>query len=614
MSLPWIPRPTRYMFFTGKGGVGKTSLACATAVALADRGRRVLLISTDPASNVQHVFQTEIGETSPTAIAAVARLSAINIRPQAAAEAYRQRAIAPMRGVLPEEAIKSMIEELSGSCTTEIAAFDQFTGLLTDPATATNFDHILFDTAPTGHTLRLLSLPSAWTDFFDGNKHGASCMGPVSALQSQRRQYAEAVAALHDSAHTTLILVSRPDRLALAEADRTSGDLASLGMTNQRLVVNGVFHATDILDPLAVAMDQRCREALSKMPQHLSKLPQAEVPLRSFNLVGVAALRAIAGLNYSAPAASGGMLVEMPEYGNLTTLVDQIEAAGHGAVLVLGKGGVGKTTVAAAIAVTLADRGHSVHLTTTDPAAHIEQTVNDSGGKLTLSRIDPEKETSQYREMVMALRGKDLDAQGKALLEEDLRSPCTEEVAVFHAFSQRLDEAEGKFVIIDTAPTGHSLLLLDATGSYHRDVMRNLTGKAQMQVNTALMKLQNPQYTRTILVALPETTPILEASELQEDLHRAGITPFAWVINSSLLAARPRDTLLVARANAEVDKLAMVAKRTERVAVIPWLAQEPVGLNGLRQLLPVPAPLPQLGKFFAARKDSWEAASGTVVH
>ena len=585
MSIPWIPKPTRYMFFTGKGGVGKTSLACATAVALADSGRRVLLICTDPASNVQHVFQTDIGETAPTSVAAVARLSAINIRPQAAAEAYRHRAVAPMRGVLPAEAIKSMIEELSGSCTTEIAAFDQFTGLLTDPATAENFDHILFDTAPTGHTLRLLSLPSAWTDFFDGNKHGASCMGPVSALQSQRRQYAEAVAALHDSAHTTLILVSRPDKLALAEADRTSVDLATLGMTNQRLVINGVFHATNTKDPLAMAMERRCREALSNMPQHLNTLPQAEVPLRTFNLVGIAALRSIASQTDTALPEIRS-LVEMPAYDNLSSLVDEIEAAGHGAVLVLGKGGVGKTTIAAAIAVTLADRGHSVHLTTTDPAAHIEQTVRHSGGRLTLSRIDPEKETAQYRDMVMALRGQDLDAQGKALLEEDLRSPCTEEVAVFHAFSQRLDEAEGKFVIIDTAPTGHSLLLLDATGSYHRDVMRNLTGKAQMQVNTALMKLQNTQYTRTLLVTLPETTPILEASELQEDLQRAGISPFAWVINSSLLAAKPKDALLIARANAELDKLAMVAKRTKRVAVIPWLAQEPVGLEGLRQLLP----------------------------
>ncbi len=585
MSIPWIPKPTRYMFFTGKGGVGKTSLACATAVALADSGRRVLLICTDPASNVQHVFQTDIGETAPTSVAAVARLSAINIRPQAAAEAYRQRAVAPMRGVLPAEAIKSMIEELSGSCTTEIAAFDQFTGLLTDPATAENFDHILFDTAPTGHTLRLLSLPSAWTDFFDGNKHGASCMGPVSALQSQRRQYVEAVAALHDSAHTTLILVSRPDKLALAEADRTSVDLATLGMTNQRLVINGVFHATNTKDPLAMAMERRCREALSNMPQHLNTLPQAEVPLRTFNLVGIAALRSIASQTDTALPEIRS-LVEMPAYDNLSSLVDEIEAAGHGAVLVLGKGGVGKTTIAATLAVTLADRGHSVHLTTTDPAAHIEQTVRHSGGRLTLSRIDPEKETAQYRDMVMALRGQDLDAQGKALLEEDLRSPCTEEVAVFHAFSQRLDEAEGKFVIIDTAPTGHSLLLLDATGSYHRDVMRNLTGKAQMQVNTALMKLQNTQYTRTLLVTLPETTPILEASELQEDLQRAGISPFAWVINSSLLAAKPKDALLIARANAELDKLAMVAKRTKRVAVIPWLAQEPVGLEGLRQLLP----------------------------
>lgn len=583
MVTTWIPEPTRYMFFTGKGGVGKTSLACATAVALADQGRRVLLVSTDPASNVQHVFQTDIGESAPTKIDAVPRLSAINIRPQAAAEAYRQRAVAPLRGVMPEEAIKSMIEELSGSCTTEIAAFDQFTTLLTDPATATNFDHIIFDTAPTGHTLRLLSLPSAWTEFFDGNKHGASCMGPVSALQSQRKQYAEAVAALHDAAHTTLVLVSRPDRLALAEAGRTGRELAALGMTNQRLIINGVFRATNKNDPLAAAMERRGESAMTEMPEPLRKLPQSRVALQSFNAVGVAALRALAGTAPAMPAALRKPL-SPPPLPHLINLVDDIERAGQGVVLVLGKGGVGKTTIAAAIAVELADRGHEVHLTTTDPAAHIAETVRDSDGRLMLSRIDPQQETKRYREMVMALRGKELDEEGRALLEEDLRSPCTEEVAVFHAFSQRLDEAAGKFVVVDTAPTGHSLLLLDATGSYHRDVMRNLAGKAQQQVNTALMKLQNPRYTRALLVSLPETTPILEAGELQEDLKRAGIEPFAWVINGSLLAAGPEDALLAARAEAEREKLAMVKSRATRVAVVPWLSQEPVGLAGLRQL------------------------------
>ncbi len=583
MVTTWVPEPTRYMFFTGKGGVGKTSLACATAVALADQGQRVLLISTDPASNVQHVFQTDIGESEPTKIDAVSRLSAINIRPQVAAEAYRQRAVAPMRGVLPEEAIKSMIEELSGSCTTEIAAFDQFTSLLTDPATATNFDHIIFDTAPTGHTLRLLSLPSAWTEFFDGNQHGASCMGPVSALQSQRKQYSEAVAALHDAVRTTLVLVSRPDRLALAEASRTSMELAALGMTNQRLIINGVFQATSKGDPLAAAMEQRGESAMAEMPEPLRGLPQSRVALQSFNAVGVAALRALAGTGPAMPTVLRKPLSPLP-LPHLVDLVDDIERAGHGAVLVLGKGGVGKTTIASAIAVELADRGHEVHLTTTDPAAHIAQTVRDSDGRLTLSRIDPEQETKRYREMVMALRGKELDEDGRALLEEDLRSPCTEEVAVFHAFSQRLDEAAGKFVVVDTAPTGHSLLLLDATGSYHRDVMRNLAGKAQQQVNTALMKLQNPEYTRTLLVSLPETTPILEAGELEEDLKRAGIEPFAWVINSSLLAAGSKDALLAARAEAEREKLAMVESRAKRVAVVPWLSREPVGLAGLRQL------------------------------
>ena len=587
-SVDWITQATRYMFFTGKGGVGKTSLACATAVALADAGKRVLLVSTDPASNIQHVFDTTIGEEYPTAIPSVPRLLALNIRPAAAAAAYRERAIGPMRGILPEEAIKSMTEELSGSCTTEIAAFDQFTTLLTDPTTADAFDHIIFDTAPTGHTLRLLSLPAAWTVFFDGNKHGASCMGPVSALQSQRQQYAQAVARLHDPAHTTLVMVSRPEPLALAEADRTSQDLRELGLTNQRLIINGAFRATDRRDTLALAMEERGQKALAGMPAGLRALPHDQMPLRAFNLIGAAALRKI--LQPIVQEADGHLpVLPTPRYPPLNDLISQIEAAGHGAVLVLGKGGVGKTTIAAAMALALADRGHDVHLTTTDPAAHISQTVQGSGGHLSISRIDPE--TAHYRQQVMALRGQDLDEQGKALLEEDLRSPCTEEVAVFHAFSQRLDEAAGKFVIIDTAPTGHSLLLLDATGSYHRDVMRNMTGKAQMQVNTALMKLQDQAYTRTILVTLPETTPILEAAELQADLQRAGIKPFAWVVNASLLAAQPSDGLLAARAAAEADKIAHVAHQyAAQVALVPWLAREPVGPRGLRQLMGVAEP------------------------
>ncbi|MGC8552516.1 MAG: arsenical pump-driving ATPase [Phycisphaerae bacterium] len=580
----FIRNASRYLFFTGKGGVGKTSLACASALALADAGKRVLLVSTDPASNIQHVFETEIGEQVPTAIAGVPRLEALNIRPAAAAEAYRERAIAPMRGVLPEEAVKSMTEELSGSCTTEIAAFDQFTMLLTDPTTSLHYDHIIFDTAPTGHTLRLLSLPAAWTDFFDGNKHGASCMGPVSALQAQRKQYAQAVERLHDPQHTTLVLVSRPEPLALAEAARTSADLMHLGLNHQRLIINGVFHAADPADPLAQSMENRGRKALADMPAVLRQLPLDQVPLRAVNLVGLSALRSM----FQPNAASNAAAADLPpcSYGSLADLLAEIEAAGHGAVLVLGKGGVGKTTIAAAIALALADRGHEVHLTTTDPAAHINQTVQDAGGRLTLSRIDPQAETEAYRQQVMAIRGKDLDEQGKALLEEDLRSPCTEEVAVFHAFSRRLDEASGKFVVIDTAPTGHSLLLLDATGSYHRDVMRNMTGKAQMQANTALMKLQNSAHTKAILVTLPETTPILEAAELQADLNRAGIKPFAWVVNASLLAARPHDPLLAARALAERNKIEHVAHDlAPRIAVAPWFATEPSGAQGLRQMI-----------------------------
>lgn len=581
MSL--LEQPTRLLFFTGKGGVGKTSLACATAVALADRGKKVLLVSTDPASNLGQVFGLTIGEHEPAAIAGVPGLYALNINPEAAAQAYRDRIIGPVRGVLPDDTVKGMEEQLSGACTTEIASFDEFTGLLTDSVATGTYDHVIFDTAPTGHTIRLLQLPTAWSNFLDSNESGASCLGPLSGLEKQRQQYAQAVAQLSNGDMTTVVLVSRPQRASLAEADRTSHELATLGIANQQLVINGIMPDNGSDDPLAQALRERERKALLELPASLASLPRHQVLLQPRNMVGIAALRAYLSEQPEVlPAPQESTTRASVSLPPLSQLINEIEKDEHGLVMVLGKGGVGKTTVAAAIAVRLASRGHAVLLTTTDPAAHLSMTVESTFPNLTVSRIDPQVERDRYRHHVMETKGRDLDESGRALLEEDLRSPCTEEIAVFQALSRVMKESRERFVIVDTAPTGHTLLLIDATGAYHRDVVRNL--QPGIHVVTPMMRLQDPKQTKMLIVTLPETTPVLEAESLQADLRRAGIEPWAWVINSSLSAASPTDPLLVARATEERQHIKRVQNSVSRVAIIPWLTNEPTGSDRLLDL------------------------------
>ena len=579
--------PTRHLFFTGKGGVGKTSNACATAVALADGGRRVLLVSTDPASNLDQVFGTTIGR-EPTPIPGVPRLSAVNIDPEEAARAYRERVVGPYRGVLPDDAIAGIEEQLSGACTVEVAAFDEFTELLTPEGPAAGFDHVVFDTAPTGHTLRLLQLPAAWTGFLETNERGASCLGPASALKTQQVRYAAAVAALADPARTTVVLVARPERVALEEAGRTAGELAALGLRHQRLLVNGIFHATDRTDPLAVAMEARGQAALAAMPAPLRVLPRSDVALQGHNLVGIEALRHLTDSAAPPPADLATPTLSVDDLPPLGSRVEDVATAGHGLVMVMGKGGVGKTSIAAGLAVELASRGLPVHLTTTDPAAHLSETLEREVPGLRVSRIDPAVETAAYRRKVLERSARTMDAAGLALLEEDLRSPCTEEVAVFHAFSRLVFGARREIVVMDTAPTGHTLLLLDATGAYHREMLRTTSGSPGT-LHTPLMRLRDPAYTRVLIVTLAETTPVLEAAALQEDLRRAGIEPYAWVVNASVAAAGPRDPVLVARATAELERIGQVMDGLAgRVAVVPWLADEPRGAERLRQIvLPV---------------------------
>jgi arsenite/tail-anchored protein-transporting ATPase len=576
---------TKFLFFTGKGGVGKTSTACATAVTLADEGKKVLLVSTDPASNLQDVLEVGLTNT-PMAILNIPNLFACNLDPEEAARAYRDRTIGPYRVKLPDAVVATMEEQLSGACTVEIAAFDEFTNLLVDPAVVDAYEHIIFDTAPTGHTLRLLQLPTAWSSFLEENTHGASCLGPLSGLSEKKQIYSITMEALSDSTKTTLILVARPDESSLLEANRASKELGEIGISNQALIINGLLNSYLPEDKISSSLYERQRHAIKQMPEDLKQVVTYSLPLVSYSLTGVKNLRYLFK-QYPMPATQTeveGQTISLP---GLNKVVEDFSANNTRVIFTMGKGGVGKTTMASAIAVGLVEKGHKVHLTTTDPAAHLEFVFQKSelNDKLTISRINPIAEVEAYKAEVLSKVSNELDEDALAYIQEDLNSPCTEEIAVFRAFAEVVARSEEEIVVIDTAPTGHTLLLLDAAQSYHKELARS-TGEIPENVKTLLPRLRNQKETGVVIVTLAEATPVLEASRLQDDLKRAEITPKWWVINQSLYATETRDPVLKGRAQAEEGWIQKVTTElAPKCAIVPLMSEENKGYEQLKKFI-----------------------------
>ncbi|MFN2357766.1 MAG: arsenical pump-driving ATPase [Desulfotignum sp.] len=584
----FLNKVPRYLFFTGKGGVGKTSMACVAALGLAELGKQVLLISTDPASNLDEVLETSLS-SEPVPISAVPGLFALNINPIDAAAEYKERMVGPYRGVLPEAAVTQMEEQLSGACTVEIAGFNEFSKRLGDDTTMQTYDHVVLDTAPTGHTLRLLNLPSAWNDFIASNQTGSSCLGPVAGLKEQKIMFEQVVAALKDPDRTLLVMVSRAEAMTFQEARRASSELGELGLKNQHLIVNGVFTpASD--DPVATAFAEKTATAMAAMPEELKSLPSTVVPFRPAGVMGIKALRSV--YQGHTDALTPERIQQMHDQkdtvlrraGQWPDFFKELAAAGKGVIMTMGKGGVGKTTMAAAIAAELATRGHEVILSTTDPAAHVAQTIGQDLSNLTVERIDPKEETERYVANVLEKNRSILSGDDMALLEEEMRSPCIEEIAVFQAFAHTVAKGENKFVVLDTAPTGHTLLLLDATQSYHREVAKSVDELPEA-VKTLLPRVRDPNFTKVLIVALAEATPTHEAAALQEDLQRAGIAPFGWIVNRCFAFSGTRDPALCAKGVDELFYLNEILDRhAKKMVISPWVARELTGFENLRHL------------------------------
>lgn len=597
----FLNKVPKFLFFTGKGGVGKTSMACATAVGLAEKGKKILLISTDPASNLDEVLETKLNST-PTEVIGVPNLLAMNINPIEAAGEYRERMVGPYRGILPDATIKQMEEQLSGACTVEIAGFSEFSKFVGDESVVKDYDHVVLDTAPTGHTLRLLNLPSAWNDFIESNKTGSSCLGPVSGLSEQKILFENVVEALKNPERTLLVLVSRAETMSFNEANRASLELRELGLSNQHLIINGLFVTQSdrfIDDEVACAFAEKSGTAIKNMPQELKQLPTTEVLFRPAGVMGIEGLKDVCcrPFNPNIVVKKEDLETKSKEtFKKLmpwSDLLNQLEADGNGVIMTMGKGGVGKTSMAAMIATQLAQKGHSVLLSTTDPAAHLTQALKSDIGEdipnLQIERIDPKIVTETYVCSVISKNAGKLSLEDMALLEEELRSPCIEEIAVFQAFAKTVAKGENQFIVLDTAPTGHTLLLLDSTEAYHREVAKS-ADDLPSEVKELLPRIRDSKFTKILIVALPEATPTHEAEALQEDLRRANIEPYGWIINRSFAASGTSDPILISKGLHELKYIEEIANTLSRnltggTVLSPWVCDELVGAENLKKLI-----------------------------
>jgi arsenite-transporting ATPase len=594
---------TEFLFFSGKGGVGKTTMAATTAVYNAMRGKKTLIISTDPASNLGDIFETRIGhKVTPI----IANLSAMDIDPDAATEEYREKVIGPMRGVMPDDIMKVLEEQFRSACTTEIAAFDRFTDFLINE----EFDLVVFDTAPTGHTIRLLELPVDWSKHIEESAKGSgqTCIGPVSSIQGAKEKYDRAIAAMRDGSRTTFHLVLKPEKTSLAETLRARDELNTLGIRNFRVIINGIYPDDEIVHSRYANLSALQARYLGMIEKTLP-YPSSRVTLQSGEIKGLPAITDFAGVVFEGKKAAATEGFHQP--GTFDQFADG-EALTHiiqkkrdtRIVIITGKGGVGKTVTACAVAAHLAGNRQKTLLVTTDPAAHIGQVldepIGDSIGRtkslpyLSAARIDQKKSVETYKKKIIedAVRSGYSDDMLIALREE-LESPCTEEMAVFEEFAHVIENGDFEYIVFDTAPTGHTLRLLELPYDYARQVELMVqikkeggaSDRAQRKLESLLGKLKDPAVSVFMLVFYPEYTPIHEAKRTLDDLSLAGIGVQAVIANNVLENGDRNSDFFHQRAEMQQHYLKIANTLFELpVFKIPMFDDEIIGLPKLKQV------------------------------
>lgn len=544
---------TKYLFFTGKGGVGKTTVSSALALNLAKEGYKIALISTDPASNLQDVFKINL-TNSLTQHPEYKNLAIANFDPLTAAEDYKNDVVKPYEGILPEETLNNMKEQLSGSCTVEVAAFNEFTNFLSDEKIETYYDYIIFDTAPTGHALRMLELPTAWNDYLDTTSHEASCLGQLSGLDDNRKKYLGALERLRDEKSTTMMLVSRSEDSSIRELKRAQSELRELSINNFKIIINGYIESSH--GEISESKRVQQNHVLESYSKWLNQNDVYHVP---YSGMINTSLSDLADLFNSISEIEEDTFV-MESHPEIEGLITEIENSNVRYLFTMGKGGVGKTTVATLIAETLASKGHKVHLATTDPTKEI--ILTQKSDNLKTSFIDEDEALEVYKNEILSSLGDDISQEDVDYIEEDLQSPCTKEIAFFKAFSEIMENNnQADYVVVDTAPTGHTLLLLDSSESYHKELEKQRNHETN-SIQTLLHKIQDKNLTQMIIVTLAEATPYYEANRLADDLNRADIGHNWWVINQSLVTSDKKDKLFANKKKDESKWIEMIKSRS----------------------------------------------------
>ena len=602
--MPTASTPTRYLFLSGKGGVGKTTMACATAVQEADIGLKTLIVTTDPASNLADVFEQPIGH-QVTPIAGVPNLSAMEIDPDKATEEYRERILGPFREVMPADVIRLLEEQFRSPCTAEIAAFDRFVDFMD----GSDFDLVIFDTAPTGHTIRLLELPVDWSQFISDSAKGAgqTCMGPVQAIQASKEKYDRAITLLKDPNATRFVFVLQPEQTAIFETLRSAAELKRIGIASQELIVNGLLPADVCDQPLFRKRYEMQQGHLLEIRTRLP-LPAREVLLQNGEVTGVESLRKMAralqgdhsiSMATSAPVVrtDGVPSVRGLRPGELSSLLTPSNGT-HKAIFFTGKGGVGKSSLSCVTAVHLASQGFKTLLLTTDPAAHIGQVLDVPVGDhpspvtgvpgLWAARIDPKTASDEYKARVLRDARPRYSADMLAALREELESPCTEEMAAFDKFAGYVDSDEYDVIVFDTAPTGHTLRLLELPFDYSQQVELMVTttkqssdvrAETQARFASLIARLRDPERSVFVFVVYPESTPIVEAHRAMLDLKDAGIPTQLVVANQVIPADQATNRFFRSRREMQVRHLGDIETRFGvPLLVLPLLDREIRGL------------------------------------